>query len=201
MSEGLPLYERILGPAWEDLPGPIRAMHDVDRTLVARGRASVERGRGLLAAVVGQLFGFPPAAADTALTVRFDVAAGAETWTRSFGATTFSSRQFAGKGRSSCLLCERFGPLGFAMALVWNDPRLSLVLRRWSFLGVPLPLWLGPTPIAHESVEHGRFTFHVEIGHPLTGLIVRYRGWLEPDPPHPTAPLIPTNVGTQAGRC
>jgi hypothetical protein len=26
-----------------------------------------------------------------------------------------------------------------------------------------------------ESAEDGRFNFHVEIGHPLTGLIVRYR--------------------------
>jgi len=26
-----------------------------------------------------------------------------------------------------------------------------------------------------------RFRFHVEISHPLTGLIVRYRGWLEPN--------------------
>ena len=31
-----------------------------------------------------------------------------------------------------------------------------------------------------ESAEDGRFNFHVEISHPLTGLIVRYRGWLVP---------------------
>jgi hypothetical protein len=43
-------------------------------------------------------------------------------------------------------------------------------------------MWLCPTSTAYEHVEDGRFAFHVEIGHPLTGLIVRYRGWLTPDP-------------------
>ncbi len=32
-----------------------------------------------------------------------------------------------------------------------------------------------------EFVEAGRFHFHVEIDHPFTGLIVRYRGWLVPN--------------------
>ncbi|MER8922629.1 DUF4166 domain-containing protein [Mesorhizobium sp. M0802] len=99
---------------------------------------------------------------------------------RTFGAHTFSSRQFAGRGRSQRLLCERFGPLSFAMALVAEQGKLSLVLRRWSFLGLPLPMWLCPRSASYESVEDGRFRFRVEISHPLTGLIVRYRGWLEP---------------------
>ncbi|CAM5773035.1 hypothetical protein LMIY3S_04043 [Labrys miyagiensis] len=34
-----------------------------------------------------------------------------------------------------------------------------------------------------ESEEEGRFHFHVEIDHPLLGLIVRYQGWLIPDNP------------------
>ena len=32
--------------------------------------------------------------------------------------------------------------------------------------------------IAVESVNARKFCFDVEIAHPLTGLIVRYRGWL-----------------------
>jgi hypothetical protein len=113
--------------------------------------------------------------------VRFDAGKDGETWTRTFGPHTFSSRQFVGEGRSQRLLCERFGPLTFAMALVAEQGRLSLVLRRWSFLGLKLPMWLCPRSASYESVEDGRFRFHVEISHPLTGLIVRYRGWLEPN--------------------
>jgi hypothetical protein len=166
---------------------------------VAHGRAGVERRRGPLAALIGWVMRFPQATADTAVTVRFEAAGGVETWTRTFGDHSSASRQLAGSGRSERLLVERFGPLSFAMALVRDDERLSLVLRRWSFLGVALPMWLGPTSQAHEAVENGRFTFHVEIGHPLAGMVVRYRGWLEPDPSTPSPPLIPANAGTQAG--
>jgi hypothetical protein len=41
-------------------------------------------------------------------------------------------------------------------------------------------MWLCPRSTAFEAVEDGRFRFHVEISHPLTGMIVRYRGRLEP---------------------
>jgi len=43
-----------------------------------------------------------------------------------------------------------------------------------------VPLSLAPRSNTYEHVENGRFRFHVEISHPLTGLIVRYRGWLVP---------------------
>jgi Domain of unknown function (DUF4166)/Saccharopine dehydrogenase NADP binding domain len=177
--EGKSLYARILGSARDDLPGPIRHMHDIQEIASAKGRASVARGEGLLARLAARLIGFPEAAEDTPVSVAFAVSGGEEIWTRTFGAKSFSSRQFAGRGRSEGLLCERFGPLAFAMALVSEKGRLSLVLRRWSAFGLPLPLWLAPRSNAYESAEDGRFHFHVEIGHPLTGLIVRYRGWLE----------------------
>jgi hypothetical protein len=43
-----------------------------------------------------------------------------------------------------------------------------------------MPRALRPRSNAYELAADGRFHFHVEIGHPLTGLIVRYRGWLVP---------------------
>ena len=125
--------------------------------------------------------GFPSPSTDVPVTVRFDVADGVETWTRTFGGESFVSRQFAGRGRSEHLLCEQFGPLTFAMAVVVDGGRISLLLRRWSAFGMPLPLWAGPTSTAYETSDGGKFRFHVEISHPLTGLIVRYRGWLAPD--------------------
>jgi len=103
-----------------------------------------------------------------------------------FGQLTIERRVLMGGGElrvgfTPRVLCEGFGPLTFAMALVSEEGRLSLVMRRWSAFGVPLPMWLCPRSNAYETVEDGRFRFHVEIGHLLTGLIVRYRGWLVPD--------------------
>jgi hypothetical protein len=155
-------------------------MHAGDRISWARGRAKVERGRGVLARLAHFIIGFPEAADDAQVSVKFEARHGSESWTRSFDEKSFSSRQFAGRGRSSRLLCESFGPLTFAMALVVDEGRLRLVLRRWSAFGIPLPRWLCPRSSAYETVENGRFHFHVEIAHPLTGLIVRYRGWLVP---------------------
>ena len=77
------------------------------------------------------------------------------------------------------LVVERFGPLAVALAPTTGDGRLSLVIRRFSLFGVAFPLWLSPTTAAHEEIVDGRFRFDVEIGHPLTGMIVRYRGWLQ----------------------
>jgi hypothetical protein len=179
-DDDAPLYSSLLGTSWHDLPAEIRDMHVVDNAASAEGRASVQRGSGLLARLAAAVIGFPRATADTPVRVQFTAIGEAEIWTRTFGNRSFSSRQFAGRGRSERLLCERFGSLTFAMALVLEEGRLRLVLRRWSAFGVPLPMWLGPRSDSYESTEDGRFHFHVEISHPLTGLIVRYRGWLVP---------------------
>ncbi|MBV9591370.1 MAG: DUF4166 domain-containing protein [Hyphomicrobiales bacterium] len=180
ISEDDTLYRRILGKAWTELPSEIHDIHNVADISWARGRARVERGRSVLARLAAWFVGFPESAKDIEITVKFEAQDGVERWTRRFGEKSFSSRQFAGSGRSSNLLCEDFGLLSFAMALVVDEGRLRLIPRRWSALGIPLPQWLCPRAIAYETVDNGRFHFHVEIGHALTGLIVRYRGWLVP---------------------
>ncbi len=172
-----PLYQRLLGEAWRLLPEPIRAMHD-GSGVIAAGTASVVRGRNPLASVAAWLMGFPAAGDNVPLSVDFSVRGAIENWRRTFAGKSFSSAQFAGAGRSDNLLCERFGPLVFAMALVVNCERLDLVLRRWSAFGAPLPLWLAPRSSSFETVENGVFRFHVEISHPWIGLIVRYVGIL-----------------------
>ncbi|MER9233761.1 DUF4166 domain-containing protein [Mesorhizobium sp. M0622] len=187
-DEHKPLYAALLGNAWQGLPDAIRAMHD--RTITAEGRASVERGRNVLGRLMAWMVGFPGASGDIPVHVRFDTDKDDETWTRTFGRHSFSSVQFAGRGRSQRLLCEGFGPLTFAMALVAEDSRLALVLHRWSLFGLPLPMWLGPRSTSYETVEDGRFRFHVEISHPLAGMIARYRGWLEPSGPHGSSEIV-----------
>jgi hypothetical protein len=65
-------------------------------------------------------------------------------------------------------------------ALVVEDGKLRYVIRRWSLVGIPLPLSWGPRSTAIESIQDGLFRFDVEISHPLTGLIVHYVGTLSP---------------------
>jgi hypothetical protein len=133
-----------------------------------------------LTPAIAPLFGFPRAGTGVEVAVTFDVKDGIERWTRTFAGRSFTSCQCEGRDESERLLCEQFGPLRFALALVSEGARLRLVLRRWSVFGVPLPLRLGPWSNSFETAEDERFRFSVEIGHRLVGLIVSYKGWLRP---------------------
>ena len=178
---GEPVYRRVMANAYDAMPVEWRALHDLSEgSLTVAGQADVERGGGLFARLVGTIIGFPRAGNEVAVSVTFTRQGPAELWTRTFAGKRFSSQQEAGRGRSEHLIIERFGPLAIAMAPVVEAGQMRLVIRRFMVLGVPLPLWLGPTTAAHEEVVDGRFRFDVEIGHPLTGMIVRYRGWLAP---------------------
>ncbi len=180
MPAAAPLYRRLLGAAWRELPEPLQAMHDLAATLDADGFARVQRGTGLLARAVAWLIGFPQEGTDVPVTVSFRARDGREHWQRTFAGRSFLSTQEEGRGRFERLLCERFGPLCFAMALVLDGGRMRLVVRGWSAFGIPMPAALAPGGETWESAEDGRFHFNVEIGHRLTGLIVAYRGWLVP---------------------
>ncbi|NKM20237.1 DUF4166 domain-containing protein [Rhizobium laguerreae] len=173
----LPLYRQILGSAWEQMPPALAALH-AGGARVASGRARIERGGGLLARIVAGVIGFPRAGEDVPVTVRFATDGDKEIWTRDFGGKIFRSIQVEGKGRDRHLLTEVFGPFRVLMALVPDGEKLRLVVRGWRFCGIPLPMFLAPGGDTYEEERDGRFHFHVEIGGRLTGLVVRYTGWL-----------------------
>ena len=178
-----PLYRELLGQAWQQLSKPLQQLHTVDAAASTfAGRCTVERGRSPLAWIVAAIVGFPPAGENLPITVHLIAEADAERWSRSVAGSTFSSVQSAGRGRAEGLVRERFGAVAVDMALVVEPGRLVYVVRRWSFLGVSLPLWLGPRSVAMETADRQNFCFDVRVAHPLTGLIVRYRGWLVREP-------------------
>jgi len=178
---GEPLYRRILGGAWDRLPEAVRAMHDLDGQMTAAGEGAVERGRHPLARLVGGLIGLPPAADRVPVTVRFTERDGVERWTRTFGRSSFASTQEEGRGPFGRLVVERFGPVALGLALVAEEDRVRLHIRRVSVFGVPLPASLWPRLDTVESVDPvGRFRFDDRVTLPLAGLLVRYRGWLVP---------------------
>jgi hypothetical protein len=126
------------------------------------------------------MLGFPATAANVPVSVVLSPHDGGETWTRTFGRTSFTSVQRRGRGRNDALMLERFGIVTVALALVIDEDRLFLVPRSWSALGIPLPRSLLPTGRSFETERAGRFCFDVEIAVPGLGLIVAYNGSLEP---------------------
>ena len=179
-----PLYRELLGPAWQQLPLPLQQLHAVDADAATfAGQCSVERGRSPLAWIVAKSIGFPRAGMNLPISVRLVAEADEEHWSRTIAGSAFSSVQSAGRGCAGGLVRERFGAVAVDMALVVEPGRLVYVVRRWRLFGVPLPLWLGPRSVAMETADGQKFCFDVRIAHPLTGLIVRYRGWLERELP------------------
>jgi len=172
------LYQKTLGDRWHLLPKELRELHGRTGDLSASGEARVERGKGFVPALVATLFGFPKPAEKIPVTVSFESHGNIEHWQRTFGNKSFGSTQ--ARGSTTGLLSERFGPFAFDLALVIRDEKLMFIVRDWHFLGMRMPRALAPCGNSFEFSEAGRFNFHVEVAHPLIGLIVRYRGWLVP---------------------
>jgi len=175
-----PLYRRVLGTAFDALPPRIRELHTGKTERRWSGRAKVRRGDGILARIVCGLIGFPRADDDVAVAVTFAPELGAERWTRDFGGKAFTSVQSDGEGKDQHLLVEQFGMVSVSLALVVDEERLFLIPRRWSLFGLPMPKALLPKGKSFETEENGQFRFDVEIRIPIAGLIVAYKGRLEP---------------------
>ncbi|WP_421569912.1 DUF4166 domain-containing protein [Stenotrophomonas sp. PD6] len=178
---GARLYRQVLGSAFATLPPQVQALHLGTTAHRWSGVSQIRRGTGVLARMIAAVIGFPAAGANVPVTVTFTPENGGERWTRDFGGRRFSSWQRRGAGRNDALLMERFGLIDVALALVVEGNRLTLVPRRWSFLGIPLPKALLPKGTTFETEVDGRFVFNVEIAAPVVGLIVAYRGSLLPE--------------------
>lgn len=168
-------YRRVLGPGFGSLAPPLQRMHQPLAETLAHGTATVTRGAGLLAGLLGRIMGFPPAGSYR-LAVRFAPRSGRERWTRSFGPHSFSSEMSVSQRG---LLIERFGPMRFHFALeVSGKGALTMHLQRWTALGLPMPRALGPRIAASERALGDAFCFDVAVAMPLIGPVVRYQGML-----------------------
>jgi hypothetical protein len=179
-SNGVRLFPSLLGHHWHALPLVVRAFHDSAADMHATGIASVERGTGWLATVIASVFGFPEADREVSVDVVASASNTQECWVRSFGGKSFSSTLTRGTGDFDHLMCERFGVFEFGVDLVVKEARLYFVVRKWRIFNIPLPTALAPCGNSYECCEAGKFRFNVEITQPFVGMIVRYRGWLEP---------------------
>ncbi|NBW06885.1 MAG: DUF4166 domain-containing protein [Caulobacteraceae bacterium] len=172
------LFERAIGPVFVTLPDPIRALHEATGHSVWRGQATVEGAANPVAGLVARVFGFPKAGEGVPVEVRIDADRDRSIWRRKIAASRFQSRLSSPK--SGGRVVESFGPCAFDLTLSPEDGRLVYRVQGWRLLGLPMPKAWAPTTATHEKEDvEGRFAFDVEIGLPVAGRMVRYRGWLE----------------------
>lgn len=179
MDRGLsvPLFARLLGDGFAQLPPALRTLHSVPRRQRYHGHAEVRRGRHPLLPLCAWLARLPPASAATPVDVVFSADAQGERWQRRFGTHAMPSRLWLQDGR----LRERLGAVEFEFvlrvdgaAIVWS------AARAWAFGVLPLPRrWLAGVH-CRESERDGRYAFLVEVALPWIGPFIRYEGWLEP---------------------
>ena len=175
-TAALPLYRRLLGEAYEALPAPLQAMHDLKGAMTAEGTATVTRGSGMLARLTAALIGFPHAGENVPVRVDFKVEHGPRALDAQL-CGAFVSQHAGARARPLRVAGVRAVRAALCRHGVGARGRqLRLIVRRWSVFGIPLPVALAPRGDSYEYAENGRFHFHVEIAHPFTGLIVGYRG-------------------------
>ncbi len=174
-----PLYRKVLGASFEQLPEQLQKLHELNSSQIWRGTAEVRRGKNPLARIAALIIGLPAQNNNTPVTVTLSPENNGERWQRNFNGKVFSSFQLAGTGRHEGLLLERFGPMTIALELLIKNNRLYLIPRHWNLLGIPLPKILLPAGETFEEQRDGLFRFNVEMKAPLVGLIVSYKGALK----------------------
>ena len=180
------LFTRALGDEIQRLPDALRDLHEVQGTRLFHGDAHVERGTGLGALLYAWVGRFPKAGHYTVnVEMRRDDTA--ERWTRRFGKHVFHSVLSRSENEEPGVVWERFGPLRFQIALQATPAGLAFPVRRGALGPIPLPRWLLPVSDTLESVgDDGCPRFDVAVRLANGGLVVRYRGRLQPHPIPPT---------------
>jgi hypothetical protein len=152
---------------------------------------TVRRGPSILARLLAAALRLPAQGDDvlTRLVVepRWDEWEGqlAQTWTRTFGARTLSSLQYAWHGE---MLAERFRFIEVrfrlsvdAGALRFEQLGAALVLGRFR---LEMPRWLWPQIYASVGAVpsgHGQMEVRVVLSTPITGMLLAYAGCIRPE--------------------
>lgn len=185
----LPLYRRIIGAKFDDLPARVRDLHDVRVRSQWRGHADVERGTSLLARLAAPLAALPHSARAVPLTVTLTPDDAGEVWHRDFGGHIFQTQQRAGEGA----ILERIGPATVSLKPLVERDSLSLSVTALRVFGIPMPRFLLPRVRTREWEAQDQYRFEVEARLPIGGLLVRYSGRLAPDATA-SQPAVPTSA-------
>lgn len=170
------LCAALLRNEWPLLAAPVRAVH-ARRPVTLRGTASVSRGEGVLARLVGWLARLPATQTNAPVRVILERTRDgrAERWTRWFGA---SAPMRSTLRLSGACLEERLGLLRMRFRLAAEGGSIRWHVVAISTLGIPWPRsWLDGIE-ASESVRAGCYSFDVRASLPVIGFLVHYAGVL-----------------------
>jgi hypothetical protein len=175
------LLRNILGARFDDMPGPVRRIHGIERTQDAAGTSRIMGGVNPLGRLVRIVAGLPAPARQAPVHVRFIKGPDREEWDRRFGGSQFHTVMT----QEGPHLAERLAalPVTFVYEVRAGRRGFSLHVVKVRVLGVPLPRLLRPVVAARAGEWRGRYRFGITAGFWFCGRVVSYAGWLDPPTP------------------
>ncbi len=171
-----PLFRRVLGDEFDQLPETTRRLHRGRPAIIAEGEAVVAPAQHPIAKFLSRRFHLPTEEGRVPVRVVIESRDGREHWTRFFADKPMRSLMSAAPGG---LIEEQFGPVSIRMKLVARPDGLDMERMSGRLWSIPIPRFLLPRIVAQERVdEAGRHRFEVEITLPTVGRLVAYRGYL-----------------------
>lgn len=171
----IPLFARVLGDRFAQLPPAVSELHAATHDRTWYGEAEVVRGHGWIAHACALAARLPPSASCVPVRVHIRQHAAGEIWCREFGRARMPSRLGFARGR----LRERLGMMRFDFNLRIEHGRLEWRVAAARALGLPLPARWFARVRAAEFEQDGRYCFEIDAVLPCVGRVVRYAGWLD----------------------
>jgi hypothetical protein len=170
------LFQRLLGPAIDELPEPVRRFHMLDREIFTSGRSTITAPRSFGARLLALIAGLPSPGRNTPTAVRFTPLANArEFWRRDFSGRRYRSIMEASPNGQ---LIEHFGPFDLYFDLSAQANGLRWSLKSWRLLRIPLPKITTPKIECLETAASEAFAFDIDVIFPIIGPVVHYSGRL-----------------------
>jgi hypothetical protein len=177
-SSSLPLYPRLLGPAWAELDEALRQAHLEGERLSLSGTFRIQRGTGRLARLVAAMLRMPEAGEAVATRLTVVRTASGERWTRQFAGSELITTQTAAADGT---MRERFGMIEISCrleasggAICYRQVGAAICVGG---LRIPLPRWLWPFVEGIEEADGpGQTRVSVRVTVPLIGHLISYDG-------------------------
>lgn len=176
------LFQRLLGPDFERLPGEVQAFHAAAGAHLTTGVAEITTAPGFVPWLLRTVARLPRAGRGVPVSVAVTPTGdGRERWVRDFGGRRYASTLAPGGDQGEALLAEHLGPIALYFKLSPGAEGLRWSLFRWRLCGLALPAFTRPDIVCLESGEDGRYNFAITAAFPLVGEIIQYRGHLSPN--------------------
>ena len=175
LSNKTNIFAAVLGESFQSLPASVRWLHTAPSGVSFRGYAQVKCGT-LLARLLGRLARFPQQQGEVPLTVTIVKTQDGERWERVFA----DSKMVSDLKLQGAYISEKLGLMGLRFELRVAHDKLVWKLVSVRCLGLPIPhRWFDV--FAEEYGDDTCYRFDVSCSLPIVGLLIAYRGSLQPN--------------------